>query len=101
MQAKGWGTLRIWAPKATTPLKPTAGFHPSEPSLAGDPGLNGAPGSLPHIGSANVCHQRLRIRQVLEFLRGGLSVCRSEGHLLIEFRFGLIRSTQKLEAAAE
>jgi hypothetical protein len=30
--------------KATTPLKPTAGFHPSEPSLAGDPGLNGTPG---------------------------------------------------------
>ena len=25
--------------KATTPLKPTAGFHPSEPSLAGVPGL--------------------------------------------------------------
>ncbi len=23
--------------KATTPPKPTAGFHPSEPSLAGDP----------------------------------------------------------------
>ena len=27
----------------TTPLKPTAGFPPSEPSLAGDPGLNGPP----------------------------------------------------------
>jgi hypothetical protein len=40
-------------PDKTTPLKPTEGFHPSEPSLAGDPGLNGPPDQL----RADVGHQ--------------------------------------------
>jgi hypothetical protein len=42
-KVEGFKGKQFTARKETTPLKPTAGFHPSEPSLAGDPGLNGAP----------------------------------------------------------